>query len=274
MKIVAGIVLYNPDISRLKSSINELNKVVDVICLVDNNSSNINEVEKLSNNKVKIIKNKTNLGIAKALNQLFDYALNNKASHLLTLDQDSVFLEKNLNKLLEYTYLENIALLCPIINDLNKNKTPNFKTNYREIDRCITSGTLMNIELCKEIGYFDEKMFIDYVDFDYCKRVRNNNMKIVQIKDSIINHEIGKRSKKKLLFLTVYPTNHSPKRIYYYARNIKYYCKKFKNSMTIKEKVKEYIYLIWKFTSIALYEENKYEKISFFIKGLKDSKHL
>lgn len=274
MKIVAGIVLYNPNIDRLKLSIEELNKVVDMICLVDNGSSNINEINSIINNKVYIIKNHNNLGIAKALNQLIDYALDNKTTYLLTLDQDSIFLEESLRELLKYTYLENTALLCPIINDLNRNKMVSFSGQYREIDRCITSGTVMNLELCQKVGYFDEKMFIDYVDFDYCKRVINIGMKIVQVKDSIINHEIGKRSKKKLLFWIVYPTNHSPKRIYYYSRNILYYCKKFKKSMTLQEKMKEYIYMLWKFVSIVLYEENKTAKIRYFIKGINDNKKL
>lgn len=274
MKIVAGIVLYNPDIDRLKLSINQLKKVVDMIYLVDNGSSNIDEIDSLIDNKIYIIKNDNNLGIAKALNQLFDCAIRNHASYLLTLDQDSIFEEKRLRELLKYLNLENVALLCPVINDLNRNKIVNFSDQYREICRCITSGTLMNLELCQEVGYFDEKMFIDYVDFDYCKRVINARMKIVQVKDAIINHEIGKRSKKKLLFWTVYPTNHSSKRIYYYARNILYYCRKFKNSMTVKEKIKEYVYLFWKLVSIIFYEEKKGEKISEFFKGIKDSKHL
>lgn len=274
MRIVAGIVLYNPNINRLKLSIFELAKVVDMICLVDNGSFNIDEVSTLANEKINIIKNDNNLGIAKALNQLFNYALNNKASYLLTLDQDSIFSEMALNELLKYTNIENTAILCPIINDLNKNNKIKRNNDYKEVNRCITSGTLMNLKLCQKIGYFDEKMFIDYVDFDYCKRVKNKKMRIIQVNNSIIDHEIGKRSKRRFLFFQVYPTNHSPIRIYYYSRNIKYYCKKFKSEMTIKEKVKEYIYLMWKLLSVILYEKSKCQKISYFFKGIKDSKYL
>lgn len=274
MKVVAGIVLYNPDINRLKSSISELISEVDKICLIDNASLNINDIEKLATNNVFVIKNEKNFGIAKALNQLLDFSYQTKADYLLTLDQDSILKKSMLEIMLNYVNEKDVAMICPIINDLNRKKVIKQQNKIKELDRCITSGTLMNLELCKEIGYFDEKMFIDYVDFDYCKRIKLAGKKIIRVKGAVINHEIGKRSKHKFLFLTVYPTNHNSTRIYYYARNIKYYCRKYKNSMDFKEKLMEYMYLVWKFVSIILYEDYKKEKIKKFVIGLKDSKKI
>ena len=174
--------------------------------------------------------------------------------------------------MMKYSNIENVALICPRINDFNKNDIISQNNEYEEIDRAITSGTIMNLEKCKKIGLFDEKMFIDYVDFDYCKRVRLNNLKIIRIKDAILDHEIGKRTKRKFLFFNVYPTNHNENRVYYYVRNIKYYCNKYKNNMTLKEKLTEKKYLIWKFISIILYENNKKNKIKMYIKGIKESR--
>ena len=274
MKVVAGIVLYNPDINRLKSSISELISEVDKICLIDNASLNINDIEKLATNNVFIIKNEKNFGIAKALNQLLDFSYQTKADYLLTLDQDSVLEKSMLKIMLNYVGEKQVAMICPVINDLNRKNVVEQQNKIKEVERCITSGTLMNLKLCKEIGYFDEKMFIDYVDFDYCKRVKLAGKKIIRVKDAIINHEIGKRSKHKFLFFTVYPTNHNSTRIYYYARNIKYYLKKFNNQMTIKEKLIEYRYLFWKLFCIIFYEKQKEKKIRMFFKGIKDSKKM
>lgn len=276
MRIVAGIVLYNPNLETLSKSISELEQVVNSICLVDNFSNNIQDIIKLiqSHQKVTMIENEKNYGIAKALNQLLDFANLNKNQFLLTLDQDSILKKEMLNNMLQYTNEKDAALICPIINDLNKKKHVVQTESIIDVNRCISSGTLMNLKICNEIGTFDEKMFIDYVDFDYCKRVMLHNKRIIRVKNAVINHEIGKRSKHKFLFWTVYPTNHSPIRIYYYVRNIYYYLRKFNDQMTIKEKLIEYRYLFWKLFCIIFYEDGKCEKLKMFFKGLKDSKKM
>lgn len=271
MKLTCGIVLYNPQISNLVKNINELNKneSINNIILVDNGSKNIYEIE---NNisfikKVKLIKNKENKGIASALNQILKYAHDNKQDLLLTLDQDSFISKDALDKMLKYVDYENVAIICPVINDLNKNLKIEKKDSFEYIDRCITSGSLMILKNCNQIGMFDDKMFIDYVDFDYCKRIIINTKKILRVKNAILVHEIGKRSKRKFFWKTVFPTNHNEFRIYYYSRNIKYYLRKHRKNMTIKEKLIEHKYLLWKFVSIILYENNKAKKLKAYYKG-------
>lgn len=276
MKIVVGIVLYNPSLEILNKSISEIEHIATNICLIDNCSDNIKEINQLlkKHPKIIIIKNKENLGIAKALNQLLEFANCQKSEFLLTLDQDSILKKEMLNYMLQYKNEKDVALICPVINDLNKENRKIQSEQVLDIERCITSGTLMKLKVCNKIGIFDEKMFIDYVDFDYCKRVILNKKRIIRVQNAIINHEIGRRTRHKFLFWTIYPTNHNPNRVYYYARNIKYYCKKFKHKMTLKEKIREYTYLSWKALSILLYEKNKKKKLSMFFKGIKDYKIL
>ncbi len=273
MKIGACIILYNPNIERLSLSIKELENIVDIIYLIDNNSSNIKEIEKeFKNNKIEFINNTKNCGIAYALNQALAISHKDKVDYLITLDQDSIFKQTEIEKILKHKNENNVAIFCPVINDLNKNKNINSIESISDIDRCITSGSIMNLKECLEVGLFDEKMFIDYVDFDYCKRIRLANKRIVRVNNSILDHEIGKRQKRKFLFWTVYPTNHNEKRIFYYSRNIKYYLKKYKKDLSISEKIKEYKYLIWKLVSIILYENNKNNKIKMYFKGIKNYK--
>lgn len=276
MITAAGIVLYNPDLVNLNKSIKELVKSVNYIYLVDNASNNIDEVIKLIKewDNIKLIRNNKNLGIAIALNQLLQMAYSDDIKFLLTLDQDSVLEDIMFRNMMKYSNTESVAVICPIINDLNKKKRIEQNSEILDLDRCITSGSIMNLKVCKDIGFFDEKMFIDYVDFDYCKRIKIAGKRIIRVRDAMINHEIGKRSCRKFLFWTVYPTNHSPIRIYYYVRNIKYYLKKFKKQLYLKERLVEHKYLIWKCVSILLYENNKKQKLSMFLKGLKDSNKM
>ena len=36
----------------------------------------------------------------------------------------------------------------------------------------MTSGNLLNLKIAEKIGDFEEKLFIDEVDHDYCYRIR------------------------------------------------------------------------------------------------------
>ena len=90
-RICAGIVLYNPDIERLSENIDSIISQVDKVILVDNGSSNINEVKQnFCSDKISFIFNEKNKGIATALNQLAIEAGNSGYTWILTLDQDSV----------------------------------------------------------------------------------------------------------------------------------------------------------------------------------------
>ena len=92
-KVGAGIVLYNPEISLLKKDIQAIINQVDKICLFDNKSENIEEIEKNFKpyKKITIIRSSKNLGIAFGLNKLLNWANENKYEWLLTMDQDSIW---------------------------------------------------------------------------------------------------------------------------------------------------------------------------------------
>ena len=79
MKYIAGIVLYNPDLGRLKENIESICKQVDKVILIDNGSDNIREIEDLIKEYLNciLLKNGENMGIAYALNQILKYAYEN-----------------------------------------------------------------------------------------------------------------------------------------------------------------------------------------------------
>ena len=268
MKIAVGVVLYNFNIDKINLIIKEYCEKVEYIILVDNGSTNITKLKDKvkKNDKIIIIENNENKGVAKALNQLLEEAYTRKMDYLLTLDQDSFLKYQDLLKMTTYMK-DNIAIICPEIIDMNKKKNKFLKKEYEQVDRCITSGSLMNLKACSKIGKFDEKMFIDYVDFDYSKRAQLKGNKILKIKGCFLKHEIGKRTTRKFLGIYVYPTNHSSVRVYYYFRNMHYYYLKFRKEMTYKEKINEKIRMAWKYISIILYENNKLEKVKCAKKG-------
>ena len=89
--ILAGITLFNPDVARLEENISSIYGQVDRVICVDNGSDNIKNIEDcvLNNWKnITIIKNGKNEGIAKALNQMFEFAIEQQYEYVLTTHID------------------------------------------------------------------------------------------------------------------------------------------------------------------------------------------
>lgn len=275
-KIAAGIVLYNPDLERLDKNITSIISQVESLVLVDNNSININEVvnKYKSIDKITIIQNNKNMGVATALNQIIKLCENKNYDWVLTLDQDSISPSNLIKEYCKYISLERLAIITPNIIDINSkniSQIENNKLEYEYVNECITSASLIKVDICNELGYFDDKMFIDYVDFDYCTRVNLNNYKIIKVNTTNLQHEVGNLKEKFILGKKINVYNHTAFRKYYYSRNIIYYCKKYKGLIDIK---KSYIKLIKRFLVVIFYENEKFDKMKSMICGIKDGRKM
>ncbi|MBR2043793.1 MAG: glycosyltransferase family 2 protein [Clostridia bacterium] len=284
--ICAGIVLYEPNLERLKENIGAVYNQVEKLYLVDNFSSNINAVCDLisEQSKAVIIKNGENCGIARALNQLCNAALKDGYEWMLTLDQDSVADTSMIADMLPVTKDQSVALIAPFVNDDYENEEgAKDLTDTEEITRCNTSGSLTRLSVFKEIGGFDERMFIDCVDFDYCTRLLKNGYRVVRVNSAVIHHRLGQASPVrffvpfgklfgiKKLQKPFYTYNHSPLRTYYYARNILYYMYKHKDFINMKQEKRTY--LRW-FVLKVFFEKQGFKKLCAIIKGTVHSKRL
>ena len=269
MDISAGIVLFNPDIKRLKENIDAVIVQCTHVYLVDNGSGNIDEVlellKKYKKSKISVICNAKNHGIAKALNQLASAAQKDGYEWLLTLDQDSVSPCNIIEEFEKYITYQDIGILCPVIYDRNKGEEIKAKEGSIEIDECITS--LLNIKAWNKIGGFDENLFIDGVDFDICYRLKKNGYKILCIQSVVLLHELGHIEYHRFLFWRVLVKNHSAFRKYYIARNIIYIAKKRKSVLLV---VKGLLQEIKMLGIVILYEEDKLNKSRCICRGIYD----
>lgn len=265
--MVCGVtVLYNPTeevFENINSYLNGLNKLY----LVDNSEK---ENKKLKDkfikfsSKIEYIKMNGNEGIAKALNIVKNKAIEENYNWLLTMDQDSSFKNNDFINFVEKIkkFLSNkIAIFYPCY-DLNN--TIKLRKKICNIDIILTSGNILNLNLAKEIGDFDEKLFIDEVDHDYCYRIFQKNYQIKEIQDVFLKHKVGEM--KKNIFCSI--TNHNKIRKYYIARNRCYMIKKY----PFLKKV--YIGFILKdIVKIILFEKEKFLKIKMIYLGIKDFKN-
>ncbi len=284
MKICAGIVLYEPESQRLKENVEAIISQVDKVFLIDNGSKNIDEIKKLFDfeNKITFILNEENEGIAKALNQLCNTALKEDFDYIVTLDQDSVAGENMVEEMHHYIQ-EDIGVIAPRVMDDYEEQINEDLPLIEEIERPVTSGCITSLKVWEELGGFDEKMFIDCVDFDFDTRVLKAQKRIIRVNRAVLHHRLGKAKEVKFFVFfgkllgieklkkPFYTYNHSVIRTYYYARNIKYYIFKHKDFLDLKTERRTY--LKW-FILKVFFEKQKLKKLFAIIKGNAHSKKL
>lgn len=267
-EIVAGIVLYNPDLGRLRMNIEaiERNGYVNQIVVVDNHSNNLDEAEQLlaTHTTTHLIRNTKNVGIARALNQIAQYATEKGAAWVLTLDQDSVIPDGLIGEYLNYTNLPNVGIIACRIVDMNYGQMHTSRTEgWEYIEQCITSGSLLNLTAWKQVGGFCEKLFIDGVDFDFCIRLRQKGYKILRTNNTYLTHEIGHGRSVKIAGRKALVLNHSALRLYYIARNYLYI------GITHNEKAKWIKEVMKRMLLVALYEKDKLNKLRHMARGIR-----
>lgn len=270
--VLAGITLYNPEIDRLEENINAIINQVDKLICIDNGSKNIAETEAFIKNRfpeVTIKKNVENIGVAAALNQMFQYAEQKGFEWVLTLDQDSVCPENLMEEYKKYWNLEGVGILSPRTVDRNFKKQEKADIPYEEIDKCITSASLTSVETWEKVGGFWEYLFIDYVDHDFCAKCIEHGIKIIRVNSIVLLHELGKGQHRRLFGRQLTVLNHSPMRKYYIVRNRLIYIKKHREVIDYKAERKKYIYF---YIKTLLFEDQKWEKLKEMLRGRRDGK--
>ena len=223
-KVYAIITIYKPSYLKLENTLLKTNRVFSKVIAVCNSQLQHKFVKKFKN--IKFIQNKQNLGLAIAMNKGIKHAIKNKATHVVLFDQDTKIKPNFLKKIKNFFQkhnLNNVAAIGPIfITKLTKrygynwNSQKKSRPDYFHPEYLITSGTLIPTKIFKKVGFMREKMNIDLVDLDWCKRAKKKNLKYYCITSILIEHNIG--IKKIAIFNKIYNI-HSPLRLYYYFRN-------------------------------------------------------
>lgn len=283
--VSAVIITYNVE-NDFKNRINKLKGKVNEIIVVDNGSkaetiSMLKELEK----EITIIYLEKNKGIAYALNTGIKYSIEKGYDWILTLDHDSIVTDNMINNMLkcyegfEEELKEKVAMLVPVHVEEKEHENNHVINNeevssksYTEVLTEITSGALTKASIYKSVGLYDEKLFIDLVDHDYCLSLNKKGFKVIQVNSAILIHNLGESVKKSILGLKMIPTNHSPLRRYYMSRNRHYIWNKYKKDfpgwvLTDKRR------FITENLKIVLFEDNKIEKFKYIREGIRDYKN-
>jgi rhamnosyltransferase len=280
--IIAVIVTYFPDQDfprRLDIILGQFCEVV----VVDNASagesfSMLNELCG-TRDRLAMIRNDRNTGVAHALNQGCRYALEQKYRWAVTFDQDTV---------VDADYLESIVDAGLQLKDAGAGVIgcnyyePNLgRTAYRNItdpgleERAvvITSGSLLSLVAHREVGGFRDDFFIDAVDEEYCLRCSAKGFRNFLVLKPLMVHSIG-NMKNHFLFgcrAFKFVLHHHPSwRIYYFVRNnlILYGPYLFRRpSWVVPVAGARLIQVLL----ILLFEEYRLEKLRYVLWGVQDS---
>ena len=269
MKVLAGIVLYNPEPIRIKENIDAIHQQVDTVLLIENGSTNKDyKVHLTGYDNILYIDNHASMGIAYALNQICGYAYTHGYEWALTLDQDSIATPGMVD-----TYKgiakDNIGIIGCYVEDRNFDLEDSAEKNIdkHKVYWVITSGSFMNTKAWKACGGFDTTMFIEWVDWDIGEAVWKAGFEVWKTNKTKLIQEIGNNT-KTVMFLRrrMFIENHVPMRTYYVSRNRIYMARKYKH-IPLK---REILMAVRELCVRLLYEKEKIQKMWACTKGFCD----
>ena len=90
---------------------------------------------------------------------------------------------------------------------------------FREVKTLMTSGSFLKSSVFADCGWFDQSLFMDYVDHEFCLRLRQHGFKVIQSNRAVLAHRLGSPTSHRILWKRFMVTNYSPSRRYSNARN-------------------------------------------------------
>lgn len=222
------LVTFNPNQISVERVAKECELAQVSLFIVDNSSESIFQVK-----GCRLIRLDRNLGIAAAQNIGMKEALRQGAKLITLLDQDTQISSKHLIQLADAVYQSPYSIVAPTLTSrssktvydivwmdysdgrLRSNEIHD-ESGRRWTNIAISSGLTFRSDLLETYGWMDERLFIDYVDTEWCLRMYQNGHSIEVVTGINLCHEIGDKSiNLKLFNLPV----HDPFRRYFRVRN-------------------------------------------------------
>lgn len=275
--VCAVVITYFPDY-KFPERLKKIYEQVDKIICVDNctTGKEISNIHLALNGKqnIEMIKNRKNLGVANALNQGVKRAIEKGFSWVVTFDQDSIPQADMVKKMLEvwkaYPDQEKLMIAGPQTIFPNCSSGSNIfheDKPWQEVTHIITSGSLIPKKAFQAVGFFLDSLFIDYVDIEFCLRLRSRGYRAIQVTDAILLHDLGHISEHHIFGRQRRATHHEPVRRYYQFRNSLLLHKVYKKIQAEWCRGNKII-LLKIIGLILLYERRRLRKVAQISKGI------
>lgn len=286
-KIGIIIVTYNPE-SELLRIINSLENYITVI--IDNGSTESETKSSLrkqsfQKKNINFIELEENKGLGFAQNIGISVLEKKNVEFVVLFDQDTMFETVFLENLVSTFYktestFPQLGVLVPVYYDKKRLKLADFtvKTKKKYIKKQVNqhfleiafanaSGMIFRIDLIKKVGNMREDFFIDQIDIEFCVRVNHNGYKIVATDYLQITHTVGEGKLIKIGGMSIQHSNHNENRRYYIARNSIIMTKLYSTDKMFISLIRKRLF---KTIIICLLEKDRFNKIKYIIRGIKD----
>lgn len=279
IKVGCVIVLYNPDLLLLKKVLDAA--ILQIECaFISDNSKNPNPLFFRSyGDKVIYHSMGKNAGIAAAQNVGIRYLINNDYSHVFFIDDDSIIAEGTVDKLIEVSKtLEKLNINIGGIGarpynrqDGKKyqgsiNKGSAFSENLTEVSELINTSSLIPTRNFSDVGMFEDRLFIDGVDHEWCWRAKwKKNLRFFITEEILVSHQLGEGDRFFMLRNIAIP---SASRTYFQYRN--YLILIRRSYVPIRWKIKNGLKYMVKFFYYPIFLKHGNEYFKNIMKGIKD----
>ncbi|MBO5137517.1 MAG: glycosyltransferase [Spirochaetaceae bacterium] len=227
MNLCAVVVWYNPN-QQAVENILKYCKLCAQVYIVDNSDGDNSSLAKDIPNG-KYFANLQNKGIAAALNEGCKFALQDGFHWCMTMDQDSSWEEDVLiqffSEIKNYQREKRVSFapthtneIKSLVGDVKYAVKGTCKAEINFPDKVMTSGNIINLTIWEAIGKFNEGLFIDEVDHEFCYRLWENGYEVCEFPKILMSHTLG-YVKRTIL---PRPCKHSGVRLYYIFRNMLY----------------------------------------------------
>lgn len=260
MRILAIVVTYHPEKELLEKNVSAFIDHVDKVLIWENTPAiERKKFRFFDHDKVEYCGDGIN-SISHALNYGWKYAENNDYEYLLTMDQDSVFIDfKSYLATTIYNPSAPIGIWGP-------NAYGFTYTGFRENEKIFTSGMLIKTDLLSQIGGWNELFAIDCVDDELCFKARRLGIGKYILGDNELEHRLGNPNVVSFRGRKITLRNDSPSRLYSIYKSHVLMCRLFPEVKSYRAESisfwgKNVIYIL-------MFEDNKIRKISAAIRGL------
>lgn len=276
--VLAAVVTYHPD-EGLNRRLAALATQAGALVVIDNGSSDVQRIASAAATMGgRLIANGANLGMAAALNQAGRAAREAGAAWLAMFDQDSLVPPGAIADLIAlwraHPAREHIGVLAMSRRDVSTGRDYHRPgdileetADWRLVRTAITSGSLVRMDLFDRLGGFDEALFIDGVDHEFCLRARAAGWLVVESRRTVIDHALGAIESKRILGQEGPVSNHAPDRRFYITRNTLEICLRRPDLDPVWRR-SALKYLARESLAVALVEDQRAAKIAAMIDGV------
>lgn len=269
--ICAILVTYQPDVG-FPDRLARLSRQFPCVFVIDNASNNLH-VEQ--SDRIRILRNGRNDGVAAALNTGLKCAEEAGYAWAVTFDQDSEPVENFINTMLASVKAMGTYRLLLGANyvDVHRQRLAQRGDSQRAGPMrrmtLITSGMLLPVAFARAIGGFREDFFIDSVDHEFCLRASDRDAGLFVTREPLMRHSIGGAPANGIRWARALSSAHSPMRKYFIARNALWTVRLHMRRHPLWA-LRQLVRISAEAAGIALFETDRSAKIAALLRGIKD----